>query len=334
MSELNWEPEVGRLRSLGEFGLIDRVRRVLRAPEVDMAGIGDDCAVLRVGDRVLLATCDAAVEDVHFSQAWATPEDIGWKCAAAAISDIAAMGGRPLFVLSTLACPPMADPDFVERLYQGMQSAVAHCATGIVGGDTVRSNQGFVVDITVIGEPMPHGRYLLRSGAQAGDVLAVTGWPGRSGAGLAALQQGVEAPEAVAAHLHPLPRLAAGQWLAELAAAHALIDVSDGLAQDAGHLAADSGVGLDLWPEALPIGTGLREAAEALGLSPEPFVLGGGEDYELAVALEAGEAAALCAAFEAALGLPLTVVGRFGAGAGVTVGGEPLPLGGFDHFGG
>lgn len=321
------------LRALGEFGLIDRVRRIVQAPAVDVAGIGDDCAVLRVGDRVLFATCDAVVEDVHFSRAWATPEDIGWKAAAAAISDIAAMGGRPLFVLTTIACPPDTDAAFVEGVYAGMRGAMAACATGIVGGDTVRSREGFVLDVTVVGEPLPHARYLTRAGARPGDLLAVTGWPGRSGAGLAALQQGVAADAAIAAHLRPVPRLAEGQWIAAQPAARAMMDVSDGLAQDAGHLVERGGVGVDLWADALPVGPELRAAADALGLPAAPFVLGGGEDYELLVALDAGEAGAVCAAFQERFGIPLTPVGRFHDGpAAVTLDGAAVDAAGFDHF--
>lgn len=320
------------VRALGEFGLIDRVTRVLQAPGCTVVGIGDDCAVLQVGDRVLLATCDASVEDVHFSQAYASPEDIGWKAAATALSDIAAMGGRPLFLLITLACPANATVEFVEGLYRGLQSATGHAGGGIVGGDTTRSNQGYVIDVTVIGEPAG-ARYLLRSGAREGDLLAVTGWPGRSSAGLLALQSGLDAPELAAAHLRPVPRMREGQWLAAQAGAHALIDVSDGLLQDAGHLAERSELGVDMAPGLLPIAESLAGVGETLGPAPEHFILAGGEDYELAVALEPNGASTLCQEFERAFGIPLTVVGRFSAAwSGVRLGGEPIAEGGYDHF--
>lgn len=320
------------LRSLGEFGLIERVTRVLQAPECSVVGIGDDCAVVRVGERILLATCDASIEDVHFSRAYATAEDIGWKAAATALSDIAAMGGRPLFLLTTLACPEDASVAFVEGLYRGLQAATAQSGGGIVGGDTTRSNQGYVIDVTVIGEPAGD-RYLLRDGARDGDLLAVTGWPGRSSAGLLALQLGVEAPELTEAHLRPVPRMAEGQWLAARPEAHALIDVSDGLLQDAGHLAERSGVGVDVSPDALPVAAALTEACVALGPAPDSFILAGGEDYELAVALDPAGAATVCRAFEEQFGLPLTLVGTFGQGwTGVRLAGEDLQEGGYDHF--
>jgi thiamine-monophosphate kinase len=320
------------LRTLGEFGLIDRVTRVLQAPGCTVVGIGDDCAVLQVGDRVLMATCDASIEEVHFSRVYATAEDIGWKAAATALSDIAAMGGRPLFLLTTLACPADASADFVEGLYRGMQAATGQAGGGIVGGDTTRSNQGYLIDVTVIGEPVGT-RYLLRDGARDGDLLAVTGWPGRSSAGLLALQLGVDAPELAAAHLRPVPRIVEGQWLAAQPGAHALIDVSDGLLQDAGHLAERSKVGVDVSPDLLPMAEALTEAAARLGPSAESFILAGGEDYELAVALDPSTAAKLCQAFEREFGLPLTIVGRFSADwSGVRLAGEPIAQGGFEHF--
>jgi len=177
------------LRDIGESGFIDRIANLLSASPEVIESVGDDCAVLRVGDRTLLVTCDLSIENVHFRRGAAAPEDIGWKAAAAALSDIAAMGGVPQFALTSVAAPAEMDADELEGIYRGMVDLVRHCGATIVGGDVTRSPDGLVLDVMVIGEA-PEGRYTLRSGAKSGDMFAVTGWPGRSAAGLEALEGG------------------------------------------------------------------------------------------------------------------------------------------------
>jgi thiamine-monophosphate kinase len=320
------------VRDLGEFGLIQRVTHFLPSSEGVVEGIGDDCAVLRVGDRLLLATCDASIEEVHFSRALAPPEAIGWKAAASALSDIAAMGGQPLFMLITLACPIDTPVTTVDALYEGFRAAAEHAGAIIAGGDTTQSLSGIIIDITVLGEAQ-NNRYVLRRGAQAGDVLAVSGYPGRSAAGLIALQQGLDAPELIAAHLHPLPRISEGQWLAALAEVHAMIDLSDGLLQDAGHLAEAAGIGIDIDAAALPMDPGMCDPDQVQGGDPLALALCGGEDYELVIALDADSVAPLAEAFADHFNLPLTPVGRFTAEwTDVRVNGVPQDLRGYEHF--
>lgn len=320
------------LREIGEFGLIQRITPFLPSSEAVVTGIGDDCAVLRLGDRLLLATCDASIEGVHFNLALASPEAIGWKAAASALSDIAAMGGQPLFLLITLACPTDTSVSTVDALYEGFQAAASFAGAVIVGGDTTQSPSGIMIDISVLGEAQ-EDCHVLRRGAQAGDVLAVTGYPGRSAAGLIALQQGLDAPELIEAHLHPIPRITEGQWLAALAEVHAMIDLSDGLLQDAGHLAEMAGLGIDIVPAALPIGAEMRKTKLPKGCSPQALALSGGEDYELAMALDAGSVAPLAGAFTERFGLPLTPVGRFTPEwSDVRVNGAPQDLRGYEHF--
>ncbi len=181
------------LGDIGEFGLIARLTRGLPVSGAVVEGIGDDCAVLRCGDRLLLATCDASLEGIHFSRRHATPKDIGWRAAASALSDIAAMGGKPTFVLVTLACPADISPDFIEDVYRGLSEAVHATGAVIVGGDTTGTKTGLALDVTVLGEATG-GRPLLRRGARPGDIVVVTGYPGASAGGLAALQCGVDAP--------------------------------------------------------------------------------------------------------------------------------------------
>lgn len=320
------------LRELGEFGLIKRLAATLPANDAVVTGIGDDCAVVRIGGQLLLVSCDASLENVHFSPKLAPPEAIGWKACASALSDIAAMGGQPRFALVTLACPTDTDIAFLERLYRGMENAAAACGAVIVGGDTARSPSGLMIDLMIVGEPSGK-RYLCRRGAQAGDILAVTGWPGRAAAGLRALETGIHAADLIDAHLHPLPRIHEGQWLAKRPEAHAMIDLSDGLVQDAGRLAEAAALGIDLTPEALPVAPALATYQNQLGVNVLDAMLAGGEDYELAVALDAPAAQKLCETFVKHFSIPLAVVGRFTAQwTGVRIDGKIPKSTGYDHF--
>lgn len=323
----------GTLRDIGEFGLIARLTQALPQGEAVVVGVGDDCAVLRAGGSLWLVSCDLSIEDVHFRRATAQPEDIGWKAAAAALSDIAAMGGEPRFVLVSLACPPDTETAVAEGIYAGLRAAIEQSGVFLVGGDTTASRTGIVIDVMVIGEA-PEGRYLARNGAQPGDVLLVTGGLGASTAGLRALESGMDCPELARAHRRPQPRYAEGQWLAAHPHAHAMIDLSDGLHQDAFHLAEASGVSIDLDMNAIPIAPAL-EAAQAHwnAESIRQMALAGGEDYELLVAAAPEQVDGLLASFQSRFSILLTRVGICHAGpSGVTVDGQALPRGGYLHF--
>jgi thiamine-monophosphate kinase len=321
------------LRDLGENGLIQRFRALLPddAPADLLTGIGDDCAVLRLGGEVLLVSCDASLENIHFQRRCMPGEGIGWKAAASAISDIAAMGGEARFLLVTIAAPSDTETAFLDDLFRGISGAAAHCGAVIAGGDTTRSPEGVVIDIMALGVA-PGGRYMLRGGARPGDVLAVTGWPGLSAAGLLALQAGVEAPPLTEKHLHPLPRLAEGQWLARRESVHAMIDLSDGLLRDAGHIAEAAGIGADIDPDALPVSPAFREYGRLIGVDPRALVLSGGEEYELIIAVDGAAWAGLKKDFGAEFELELTAAGRFTELRGIRVAGEIPDETGFDHF--
>ena len=320
------------VRDLGEFGLIRRLARLLPASDAVVEGIGDDCAVVKAGGRLLLMSCDLFVEDVHFRRATARPEDIGWKAAAAALSDIAAMGGTPLACLAALACPAETELAFLDALYRGLADAAADAGAVVAGGDTTRSPQGLVLDVTVLGE-VAEGRYLSRRGARPGDVLAVTGCLGRSAAGLHALERGLDAPALVEAHRRPKPRCAEGRWLCHQREAHAMIDISDGLLQDAGHLAEAAGIGVDIEPEKLTLDPNLARYCTESGLDPMQFVLRGGEDYELAIAVASGAFDGVAQAFAEEFDTPLTAVGVFtDAPLGVRIAGAPADQTGYEHF--
>jgi thiamine-monophosphate kinase len=272
------------------------------------------------------------VEDVHFRFTTSTPFDVGWKAAAAGLSDIASMGGAPLFCLVSLACPSSLPVTHVDQLYQGMNSLLSRFGAVIVGGDTTRSPGGLVIDVVLLGEPVCQ-RVLRRKGARAGDVVGVTGPLGLSAAGLHALEEGHVAPGLVEAHMRPKPRVLEGQWLCGNAGVHAMIDISDGLVQDAGHIAAMSGIGIDIDAAKLAIAPALDGYCNAQGLDPQKFMQAGGEDYELLFTLDAVHAKQAQQTFRMEFDGELTYIGKVtDKWEGVRVDGQSPVRTGYDHF--
>lgn len=340
-------PPAASRQAPGELELIRLIRRVAeRGPAEGVeTGIGDDTAVLRPSPGArLLATTDVVVEDVHFRRAWASPFDIGWKAMAVNLSDIAGKGGRPLWALVGLALPAPADPDEVEALYEGMRQAAAPHGVAIVGGDTSESPSGWFVNVTLLGEHT--GVPKLRSAARPGDVVAVTGTLGRSAAGLAALEAGrvrlaalrPAALDAVTrAHRRPTARVAEGRWLGAADGVHAMMDCSDGLATDIGHICRESGVGARVALERLPVDPAARETAAAIDADPLAWATSGGEDFELLLTCDPARADALRDGLARATGTALTVIGEMVArDAGLTFlgsGGLPVAMrAGYEHF--
>ena len=321
-----------RLGDLGEFQFIDRVKKLVSNSENVVEGIGDDCAVLDFHGQTLLVSTDLFIEGIHFRREASSFEDIGWKAAAGCLSDIAAMGGAPRFMLLSLAAPPDTSAHDLENLYTGFLGVCEDAGAVLVGGDTSRSEKGITLDAVVIGEAL-EGCYLTRGGAQPGDLLAVTGFPGRSAAGLHAQENGHDAPELLEAHHRPVPRIAEGQWLAKRIEVRAMLDVSDGLIQDAGHLAKKSGLGLDIDSAALPIGQDLEDYCAAHELGPIEFAMAGGEAYELLFVIDPAAATALKEDFCEEFSMGLSVVGEFSANhAEVRVDNKTPKFRGFDHF--
>ena len=317
----------------GEFGFIDRIRPLFPTTPNVIEGSGDDCAVVRVGDRIQLVSTDAFVEDVHYRRAWISPFDVGWKAGASALSDIAAMGGRPEFVLTSIAIPEAEEVGYLEEVYRGIAGVVGRFGAALVGGDTTKSTSGLMIDVTVIGEAI-EGRYLLRRGARTGDDLIVTGNPGRSRAGLLALTRGLDAPVLIEAHNHPAPRIVEGQWLAECGHVRAMMDVSDGIAQDAGHMARASGVGVTLDSASIGTDSELEAFSAEIGESVADLVFTGGEDYELAFAVDPAHSQEVVDALEKNFDLSSHIIGTFQDNLdGVTIDGQPKSLQGYDHFG-
>ncbi|HSE93541.1 MAG TPA: thiamine-phosphate kinase [Methylomirabilota bacterium] len=328
---------------LTEASLIRAVRRRVEGGSGVQVGIGDDCAVLEPtpGTR-LIATTDLLLEDVHFRRRYAEPADVGWKALAVNLSDVASMGARPRWALVALACPASTTLDEVEAFYAGCLALAAEHGVAVVGGDTSASPAGWLVNITVLGEATRAP--LLRSGARAGDIVAVTGGLGRSAAGLAVLERATAPPgvgaealaEVTAAHLRPRPRVAEGQWLAGVGGVTAMMDLSDGLATDLAHIAEESGAGARVELERVPVAPAARLVAERIGADALAWATGGGEDYELLVVCDPEAFPRLHEGSPRATGTALTRVGEMTAGTGITfmdaAGRERAVAAGFEHF--
>lgn len=316
----------------GEFGLIDRIAKIMPGSPDVIEGIGDDCAVIRLGDRVLLASTDLFVQDVHFRWAYMTGEDVGWKAAQAGLSDIAAMGGRPICLLVSLACPSDTDADTLEAIARGIAAAAGQHEAAVVGGDTTRHPTGVVIDIVALGEAVD-GRYITRSGAQPGDVLVCTGPLGGSAAGLHALENSIDAPGLTHRHKQPSAQGSKGLWLARQPGVHAMIDISDGLVQDVGHIAKASNVGIDIVSNDVPMQSGLAAYCETHNLDAQTLALTGGEEYQLAFTVDSSEIEALLQRHKSTFETTLYPVGICTGQPGiVTVDGEEFTSQGFRHF--
>ena len=332
-----------------EFDLIRAIKRRYGTTASSIVrGIGDDAAVIASNrGRHYLLTTDLLAEGIHFERRTATFTDIGFRAAVANLSDIAAMGGIPEYLLVSLAMPHDATRRQVEQFYDGMMAACRPHRVKLIGGDTSASNGGWFVNILLIGSS-DSGRILFRSGARAGDDLYVTGTLGDSRAGLDVLRQrreGVHARSLSAAHqrfliqrhLRPTARIGEGRWLSKARWATSAIDLSDGLAGDLHHLCEDSGVGAIVELAALPISSACRQYALSLKQDPEALALAGGEDYELLFTVPAR----LRRRFERASAkrnLRMSRVGRMTpANEGLRVmlpdgGQRPLPWSSYEHF--
>ncbi len=327
---------------MNEFELIAQIRQMsVGAADGLLLGIGDDCAVIEKGNgMVWLLTMDTLVESVHFRCGWHPPELLGRKAVAVNVSDIAAMGGRPLFVLLSLGLPAGFDPAWAERLMQGLTAACREQGCLLIGGDTVRSPAGLSLTLTVIGE-MRQEQVLYRHTAQPGDTVFVSGPLGWSAAGLALLEAGktladTEWRQLIHAHLDPQPRVAQGQFLAQTGLVHAMMDMSDGLATDLAQICKASGVGAVIEAEILPGGSGLTAAAELLNKDALRWMISGGEDYELLFTAAESDSETLRLA-GAEKGRNICPVGVIQAGRQVALrrGGkieENISFQGFDHF--
>jgi thiamine-monophosphate kinase len=312
------EQQVGEL---GEFGLIRRVTAGRTPAPGTLLGPGDDAAVVAAPDGRVVVGTDVLVEGVHFRLDWSTPHQVGRKTVAASLADVAAMGAVATALVVGLGCPARTPVSTVDGLTAGMREEADRFGADIVGGDVVTTEQ-VVLSLTALGDLQ--GRPpVTRAGARPGNVLALCGRLGWAAAGLAVLGRGFRSPAAVVgAHRVPEPPYDAGPQAAR-AGATAMIDTSDGLLADAGHVAEASGVGIDVSPATLPVPQRLVDVGSALGVDPLHWVLTGGEDH------------ALVATFPSDVTLPAgwAVIGTVREGSGVTVDGRPYDgPGGWDHF--
>jgi thiamine-monophosphate kinase len=316
---------------LGEFGLIARLIEGRLQPASTLLGPGDDAALVAAPAGHLLASTDMLVEGVHFRLDWSTPVQVGRKAAAVNMADVSAMGAVPTALLVAIGCPPDTPADVAEGLAEGLWAEATTIGAGIVGGDVV-SAPTIVVSVTVLGD-LAGRAPVTRAGARPGNVIAVAGRLGWSAAGLAVLsaRRGGGAPsddvadavaDVVATHRVPAPPYLAGP-AAAAAGATAMIDVSDGLLADVGHLARASEVAVDIHTAALPLAPEVDRAAATLGVDPLRWLLTGGEDH------------ALAATFPAGTGPPegWVAIGVVHTGTGVSIDGKPSHgAAGWDHF--
>lgn len=333
-----------RQTRLGRGPEFDRIRAMLALEDgvaLDGAvrvGPGDDAAVLEPIEGPIVVSCDASIEGVHFRLDWMTAADAGYRAAAVAVSDLAAMAARAVALLVSYAAPPEAGADLVVELQRGVVDLARDAEMSVAGGDLTRSSGPLMIDVVAIGRA---GSPVLRSGARPGDELWVTGRLGGSAEVVARLSSGRPVPDdAVARYRRPAPRLKEGSWLSEAWRPTAMIDLSDGLAGDAGHLAAASGTSVVLDGERIPVAPWIRDAASEQPSGSDDALqraLHGGDDYELCFTVPPDPGRAT-RGLEAPSGLPLTRVGTIVEAREEPVwlrwGGEEVPLarGGFDHF--
>ncbi|MFV2005904.1 MAG: thiamine-phosphate kinase [Longimicrobiales bacterium] len=318
---------------LGPGVEFDLIRRLLEdtpgAIEGVSVGPGDDAAVLEVQGSVVLSA-DLAIEGVHFRRQWLTLPEIGYRAVAAAMSDLAAMAARPVGVLVSMAIPGAEAAESGPAIQEGIREACGLCGAALLGGDVTGSPGSLVLDIMVVGSVE---RPITRSGARPGDELWVTGVLGGAAAAVSAWKaEGDPDPALRSAYIRPVPRIEEARWLADHAGVTAMIDLSDGLAGDAGHIAAASGVGIVIDETLIPVHPGLT------GDLAMTRALTGGEDYELCASAPNGRVGPLAGDFEERFGVRLTRVGHVVDGDGVSMlrpgatSPEPLHYAGFDHF--
>lgn len=330
-----------QLSQAGEFGMIKRIRRIIESESDEIVlGIGDDAAVVRPkSGSCLVLTTDAMVEGVHFDLRYTSFDALGWKALAVNLSDVAAVGGVPSYALVSLALPEAWTVEDIESFYRGLKRCGKAYDCKVIGGDTVRSiGKGFI-SISVIGY-VNKNAIINRSGAQLGDLLCVTGRLGGVRAGFEALRgnRGGDAfRKSIRRFLKPLPKIAeAGKLIRELKIS-SMIDISDGLASDVGHLCEESGLGCILWEDAIPLHSDVKAWVEKTGISPTRFALTSGEEYELLFTVDPDRFERWINHNQKESRSPVTPIGEMiqkKRGIRIKRGGETVPFSekGWDHF--
>jgi len=338
------------LADIGEFGLIDRIDALVQKAGMSLPegilGIGDDCAVFqpRAGYEILL-TCDVMVEGRHYLPRFISPLELGRRAMSLNISDIGAMGGTPCYALISLGLQPDMPIADVEGIYSGFVEALAPFGAAIVGGNITQSGGANFIDITLIGE-IETGLSVLRSTARPGNAILVTGYPGEAAAGLHILLEERPLPDPadqplVEAYNNPSHRAREGAAVAHTRLATAMIDTSDGLLGDLGHICDQSAVGARITQENLPMSPALRQAARERGRDPLTWVLGNSDDYELIITCAPEHVADICSAVTRLNPIPVSHIGDITPASGrpgnieiVTSDGmsRTISRSGWDHF--
>ena len=332
-----------KFREIGEFGFIDSIKeQCVTSLKGVVKGIGDDCAVFGpYSGRVLLFTTDMLIEDIHFLRDRITPYQLGWKAIAVNLSDIAAMGGEPLYCLISLGIPVEMDVELIQDFYKGMKDICERYRVNIVGGDTVASPDKLIINVSLIGDAK-EGEVLYRSGARPGDKIYLTGNVGDSSAGLKILKNEISPPRSMSGHFlkthnEPKPLIETGRIVATSRLASSMIDLSDGLLSDLGHICEESRVGALLFGSKIPLSSELKLLASRANFNPLDLALSGGEDYLLLLTVPEANTHDLELLFEDNRPSPLYLIGEMTEEQGirmVTEDGSVEELGpkGFNHF--
>lgn len=319
-----------KMQQLGEFGLIDRIRKMTSVPDPSWVGIGDDCAVIPLSPETggapasdLLVSTDMLVEGTHFLMEDISPRQLGWKSAAVNISDIAAMGGKPIATFLSLALPKTLPEQWMQEFMEGYNEISEKYGAALLGGDTTCSPDRICINVAVLGT-CPRGKARLRSAARPGDLVCVTGTLGDSAAGLRLILGGQKgaAPRLMDRHYTPTPRVEEGLALSCLPGVHAMMDISDGVGSDLRHILDESGVGARIDTGKLPISKELQDLCIKKGWDPRELALCGGEDYELLFTMDPQETP----------DIPYTVIGEITANPTVTWEGGSRDYMGYKHF--
>ncbi len=273
----------------GEFELIDRIRSIQERMSGELPegtlGIGDDCAIIPQSEgKETLVSTDLLIEGQHFLFGDIHPWQLGWKSAAVNLSDIAAMGGKPVACFLSFALSEKVDSGWTDKFLSGFLALCSHYNCPLLGGDTSFSKGDIAISVTVMGE-CPKGQALKRDTAREGDLVCVSGNLGDSGAGLRIILDGLERDEdaehLIIRHYVPAPRVEYGMRLGETPGVHALMDISDGIASDLRHILSASGLSAEIDVDALPLSEPLRRVCGKYAWDALDFATGGGEDYEL-----------------------------------------------------
>lgn len=334
-----------RVRDLGEFGFIARFSPAfLRQLPPGVVGIGDDCAVIPWrGRRKLVVTTDMLIDGIHFLKGKISGYDLGYKALAVNLSDIAAMGARPLYSFLSIGMPADTEIGWLDQFFRGWKKLSRLARVFLLGGDTTGSEEKLVINVMVLG--IANEKNLrFRSAARPGDIIAVTGTLGDSAGGLRLILSAEEVAGLaknekflLSRHYRPRPHLEEGQFLATKPEVRAMMDVSDGIDSDLRRIMEQSGCGAEVYLEKLPVSTSLKNCCQKYSWPLEEMAAAGGEDYCLLLTVVPEKFAALSQSFRRRFGRPLAAIGKITPERGQLIylkNGKPYSLrkSGYDHF--